>query len=87
VIGYGERERKDLTGAISNINSDEISKSTVMNPELAMRWALGNMLTLDNNFFSSDIPRAMNFRERNLNFPIPNNEMNANPNITQNDGY
>ena len=51
------------------------------------RCALGNMVTLDNNFFSSDIPGAMNFRERNLNFPIPNNETNANPNITQNEGY
>src|SRR5688572_20833586 len=51
------------------------------------RWALGNMVALDNNFFSSDIPGAVNFRERNLNFPIPNNETNANPNITQNDGY
>jgi hypothetical protein len=51
------------------------------------RWALAGKLTLDNNFFGSDIPNAMGFEEKNLNFPIPNNETNANPNITQNPGY
>lgn len=51
------------------------------------RWALGGKITLDNEFFSSDIPEAMGFEEKNLNFPIPTNETNANPNITQNEGY
>ena len=51
------------------------------------RWALAGWITLDNEFFSSDIPGAMGFEEKNLNFPIVNNETNANPNITQNDGY
>jgi hypothetical protein len=45
------------------------------------------MITLDNAFFASDIPGAMGFEEKNLNFPIPNNETNANPNISQNAGY
>ncbi len=44
VIGYGERERKDVTGAISNINSDEIAKSTAMNPELAMQGRMAGVL-------------------------------------------
>ena len=39
---------------------------------------------LNNDFFDSDIPGDMGFEERNLNFPIPNNETDANPNITQN---
>jgi hypothetical protein len=51
------------------------------------RWALGNKITLNNDFFSSDIPTAMGFEQKNLNFPIPTNETNANPNITQNEGY
>ncbi len=37
VIGYGERQRKDLTGAISRITSEEISKQTAMSPEMAMQ--------------------------------------------------
>ena len=44
VIGYGEREKKDVTGAISNINADEISKSTAMNPELAMQGRMAGVL-------------------------------------------
>jgi tetratricopeptide (TPR) repeat protein len=51
------------------------------------RWALSGMITLDDDFFDSDIAGDMGFQERNLNFPIPNNETNANPNITQNAGY
>lgn len=37
VIGYGERDKRDLTGAISSVTSDAISKSTSMSPELAMQ--------------------------------------------------
>lgn len=37
VIGYGTREKKDLTGAISQIESEEITKTTAMSPELAMQ--------------------------------------------------
>ena len=44
VIGYGEREKKDVTGAISNMNADEISKSTAMTPELAMQGRMAGVL-------------------------------------------
>jgi len=37
VIGYGERKRKDVTGAVSTVNSKEIEKSTSMTPELALQ--------------------------------------------------
>lgn len=37
VIGYGERERRDITGAVSSVSSEELSKSAFMNPELAMQ--------------------------------------------------
>lgn len=37
VIGYGTRKSKDLTGAVSTVNSKDIEKSTSMTPELAMQ--------------------------------------------------
>ncbi len=37
VIGYGERERKDLTGAISTVGAKEIEKSVAIQPELALQ--------------------------------------------------
>ncbi len=37
VIGYGSRQKKDVTTSISTIGSEEISKSVSMTPELAMQ--------------------------------------------------
>jgi len=37
VIGYGSREKKDLTGAISVIDSDATEKTASLNPQLAMQ--------------------------------------------------
>lgn len=37
VIGYGEREKKDLTGSISAVSSKELEKSISVTPELAMQ--------------------------------------------------
>jgi TonB-linked SusC/RagA family outer membrane protein len=37
VIGYGTRQRKDVTGAISSVTSKDIEKSTSMTPELALQ--------------------------------------------------
>jgi hypothetical protein len=51
------------------------------------RWALAGQITLDNAFFSSAIPGDMGFESKNLYFPIPTGETDANPNITQNPGY
>ncbi len=51
------------------------------------RWALGEKITLDDGFFSSDRPNAMGFEKKNLYFPIPNSETNVNPNIIPNPGY
>ena len=36
-IGYGTRLKKDLTGAVSQISSEEIIKQNVLTPELAMQ--------------------------------------------------
>ncbi|WP_162417553.1 SusC/RagA family TonB-linked outer membrane protein [Cyclobacterium roseum] len=43
VIGYGTREKKDLTGAISQISSDEITKTASMTPELAMQGRMAGV--------------------------------------------
>lgn len=37
VIGYGTREKKDITTSISTLNSTDISKSQSISPELAMQ--------------------------------------------------
>ncbi|HEX5027023.1 MAG TPA: TonB-dependent receptor [Agriterribacter sp.] len=37
VIGYGQRKKKDVTGALSTVSSKEISKSSSMTPELALQ--------------------------------------------------
>jgi hypothetical protein len=52
------------------------------------RWALGGMITLNNTFFNSAIPLDMGFApDKHINFPIPDDETNVNPNVTQNPGY
>ncbi|WP_178371489.1 SusC/RagA family TonB-linked outer membrane protein [Cyclobacterium lianum] len=43
VIGYGTREKKDLTGAISQIDSEEITKTASMTPELAMQGRMAGV--------------------------------------------
>lgn len=37
VVGYGSREKRDITGSVSSIKADEISKSNYVNPEMAMQ--------------------------------------------------
>lgn len=37
VIGYGSRQKKDVTGAISQVGSKEIEKSTALTPEMALQ--------------------------------------------------
>jgi len=43
VIGYGERTKKDLTGAVSVLRSDAISKSVAVSPELAMQGRMAGV--------------------------------------------
>lgn len=52
------------------------------------RWHLGGMITLNNDFFNSDLPSDIGFNAgTHVNFPIPNSETDVNPNIIQNSGY
>ncbi|QGY44030.1 SusC/RagA family TonB-linked outer membrane protein [Maribellus comscasis] len=43
VIGYGTRQKKDLTGAVSQINSSEITKQNSLSPELAMQGKMAGV--------------------------------------------
>ena len=43
VIGYGTREKKDLTGAVSQINTEEITKQNTLSPELAMQGKMAGV--------------------------------------------
>lgn len=43
VIGYGTRQKKDLTGAISQINSEEITKRVALSPEYAMQGKMAGV--------------------------------------------
>ena len=44
VIGYGTRKKKDLTGAVSVITSEELLKEVKMSPELAMQGKMAGVL-------------------------------------------
>ena len=43
VIGYGTRAKKDLTGAISQISSEEITRKVAMSPEFAMQGTMAGV--------------------------------------------
>jgi TonB-dependent starch-binding outer membrane protein SusC len=43
VIGYGTRQRKDLTGSISTIKPKDIEKSTALSPELSMQGTMSGV--------------------------------------------
>lgn len=44
VIGYGSRQKKDVTGAVSSINATDIEKSTAPTSELAMQGRMPGVL-------------------------------------------
>jgi len=43
VIGYGQRRKKDITGAVSTIDARNIEKSTSLTPELAMQGQMAGV--------------------------------------------
>ena len=57
VIGYGSREKKDVTTSISTIDAETINKSTVsMNPELAMQGRMTGVQVSGNTGNPMDRP-------------------------------
>ena len=49
VIGYGEREKKDLTGAISSMQAKDIQQAPVMSAELAMQGRMTGVRVVNNS--------------------------------------
>ncbi len=43
VIGYGTRQKKDLTGAVSQITSEEITRQVNMSPQLSMQGKMAGV--------------------------------------------
>ena len=57
VIGYGSREKRDVTTSISTIDSETIAKSTVsMNPEMAMQGRMSGVQVSGNTGNPMDRP-------------------------------
>ena len=56
VIGYGTREKKDLTGAISQIESDIIKQSTALTPEIAMQGRMPGVFVAQGSGNPNDRP-------------------------------
>ncbi|MEP6947897.1 MAG: RagB/SusD family nutrient uptake outer membrane protein [Ginsengibacter sp.] len=50
------------------------------------RWSKQGLVSLDNAFFNS-LESVISFQPKHLYFPIPNSEIDVNPNVKQNDGY
>ncbi|MGZ8556897.1 MAG: RagB/SusD family nutrient uptake outer membrane protein [Chitinophagaceae bacterium] len=51
------------------------------------RWAMQGIITLNNAFFNSNLGTVSFQSPKHLNFPIPNSEIDVNPNVVQNVGY
>lgn len=51
------------------------------------RWQMQGIISLNSAFFGSNLSTVSFQLPRHLNFPIPNSEIDVNPNVTQNPGY
>lgn len=51
------------------------------------RWQIEGIINLDNSFFHSNTSTMAFQLPKHLNFPIPNTQIDLNPNVTQNPGY
>lgn len=51
------------------------------------RWHIGGIIQLNNDFFSAAAGNVSFTLPRHLLFPIPNSEIDLNPNVVQNQGY
>ncbi len=49
VIGYGERKKKDVAGAISTVGARDIEKTTALTPEMAMKGQLAGVVVSSNS--------------------------------------
>jgi hypothetical protein len=87
----------------ANYSTAETNKNTIMDwimherfIELAgegqrwldlKRWHTQGLISLDNSFFSSNVATMSFSLPKSLLLPIPNSELDVNPNVQQNAGY
>jgi hypothetical protein len=50
------------------------------------RWQMQGIISLSDSFFDSNVPMAFD-ASKHLLMPIPNSELDVNPNMHQNPGY
>lgn len=82
-----ESDRSTIMNWIMNERFLELAAEGHRWDDLA-RWHRAGIITLDNNFFDPANVAVMGFSApKHLLLPIPRNETDRNPNITQNDGY
>lgn len=72
VIGYGEREKKDLTGAISVVESKDLEKTNAIAPELAMQGRMAGVFVSTPSGDPTDRPtvRIRGVGTLNVNDPL-----------------
>jgi starch-binding outer membrane protein, SusD/RagB family len=81
-----ETDKTKIMGWIMNERFLELGGEGQRWPDLK-RWYLQGIITLDNNFFSSNTATMSFQAPKHLNLPIPNSERDVNPNVKQNTGY
>lgn len=81
----GETDKNKIMGWIMNERFIELAAEGQRWFDLR-RWQLQGIITLDNNFFNSNVPMAFD-AAKHLYMPIPNSEIDVNPNMKQNPGY
>ena len=57
VIGYGERQKKDLTSSISVMNAKAIEESPYLSPELAMQGRMAGVRVVNNSGSPNSAPQ------------------------------
>jgi TonB-linked SusC/RagA family outer membrane protein len=57
VVGFGERNRRDLTGSISTVNADLISKSGAVSPQFALQGNATGVRVINTSGNPNDAPQ------------------------------
>lgn len=81
-----QTDKNVIMGWIMNERLLELAGEGQRWPDIR-RWALQGIITLDNTYFSSNTSTVSFQSPKHLLLPIPNSEIDVNPNVKQNEGY
>jgi len=81
-----ETNRTVIFGWINNERFLELAGEGQRWPDLR-RWQLGGTIALNNAYMGSNVSQLSLQLPKHLNLPIPNAEIDVNPNVKQNPGY